>query len=150
MVSNSKFLEYGVSLLAEDERVFALGVMQGDDGQAFVNLVKDTTGVNTLLPPKFGCRRKLMDNTLTYQLSIHPTPLARLKLKVLLCILSLVEGADPMDSLIPRLARVIPFNVLTANLSHIYSLYNKHKTQDGYEDSLFNRTNLELDLTDEN
>lgn len=90
-----------------------------------------------------------MDQSQNYNLVIHPIHLSRMKYKLLICVLSLIEGTDSQDNIILRLSRSIPFNVLAANLSHIYRLYDKNKTKDSYEISLFNRATNKITLTKE-
>lgn len=51
--------------------------------------------------------------------------LARLKLKCLVTLVSLVECCDPGDNLILRIIRAIPLKVLTNNIQRIFSLYQK-------------------------
>ena len=51
----------------------------------------------------------------------------------------LLEASDHDEHLLLRMIRVIPLKVLTENLLYTYILYEKFKTKDEYDDSLFNR-----------
>jgi hypothetical protein len=84
-------------------------------------------------------RHKLLDPDQHYAIIIHPGKLARLKYKVLISVVALLECNDLGDNFLLRVIRSIPLPVLTENLLHIYQLYDKYKTKDGYEESLFCR-----------
>jgi len=66
---------------------------------------------------------KIMDHEKPYIITLHLAKLARLKLKALIALISLVECCDPADNLILRIVRGIPLKVLTNNLSRLYSLF---------------------------
>lgn len=65
---------------------------------------------------KLKKRMKLMDPEKPFIITLHLAKLARLKLKCLVTLVSLVECCDPGDNLILRIIRGIPLKVLTNNL----------------------------------
>ena len=75
----------------------------------------------------------------TLFLAIESKQLAKLKLKCLIAMVGLLEASDHDEHLLLRMIRVIPLKVLTENLLYTYILYEKFKTKDEYDDSLFNR-----------
>lgn len=127
-IGNSKFLEYAVQVLSEDDKIFEL----------------KKTNKNS----KDKDRGQLADSQLLYAFTLHPGKLARLKFKCLNTIVSLLECNETQDSLILRIIRAIPLLVLTNNLSRIFTLFQKYQGEE-YNMDVFNRADSKIDTTKE-
>ncbi|KAL4511687.1 hypothetical protein ABPG72_012532 [Tetrahymena utriculariae] len=74
---------------------------------------------------------------------LHLGKLARLKNKCLITIVSLLECNINSKEFVTKIVRSIPLNILTNNLSRIYSLYQKYEKD--YVQSIFNRADEDID-----
>lgn len=116
-MGNSKFLEYAVKVLSEDEKIF----------ECRPPLTKRE--IKKMKEEKKEDRGTLSDPSQYYLISILPGKLARLKYKCLNTIISLLECNESSDSLIMRILRTIPLKVLTSNLARIYILFKKFEEE---------------------
>ncbi|CAD8133483.1 unnamed protein product [Paramecium octaurelia] len=158
-LSNSKFMEYVVDVLSENEKLFETQEIQKKQEAKLLGVIfkqvqtqkKEFKSFNQMGQTKEqqGIKRnKIMDPTKPYNLTLHLAKLARLKLKALISLVSLVECCDLQDNLILRIIRAIPIRVLTNNMSRVYSLFQQY-FKDEYKEELFGRAEQLIVLTEE-
>ena len=131
-ISNSKFLEYAVQVLGEDDKIFELrAAMTAKERKRMKEEGRKDRG-------------QLADQSQPYMLNIHPGRLGRLKFKCLNTIISLLECSDTQDNLILWIIRSIPLSVLTNNLRRIYQLFERFEKEE-YREELFKRYEKDIE-----